>query len=449
MPTKPTDVIPPITRRCFLGNAGCLLIALPILSFAATPSCSSRSSSTGITPAGGGYTGSDDQLLDDIERAAFQFFWEQSHPLTGLTKDRAGFSGTDKYTVASIAATGFALSALCIADQRSYRDSTSLQQRALSTLQTVANTLPGNQGFYYHFVDWATGQRAFTSEVSSIDTALLLCGVLTARQHFSANEQIVNLATQIYNRANWKWMLNGGTTLSMGWLPESGFLAARWNHYCELMMIYLLGIGSPTFPLSPDTWKAWTRPSYTYQGITYISAGDPLFTHQYSHAWFDFRNRHDDYADYFQNSVKATQAHKLFCLSLQNQFSDYTDALWGITASDSAKGYTAWGGPPARGVIDGTVVPCAAGGSIPFDYSDCMAVLRNMRGNYPKGWGTYGFTDAFNPLTNWWNPDVLGIDQGITMLMAENQRSGFIWNTFMSNPEARNAMKLAGFAANT
>jgi hypothetical protein len=350
--------------------------------------------------------------------------------------------------MASIASTGFALTALCIADQRGYADSASLQQRALMTLQSLLNTVAGNQGFLYHFIDWSTGQRWGTSEVSSIDTSLLLCGVLTARQHFSANAQIVSLATQIYNRVNWPWMLNGGTTLSMGWLPESGFLSARWNHYCELMMIYLLGMGSPTYPLSPDTWAAWSRPTYTYQGITYISAGDPLFTHQYSHAWFDFRNKHDAFADYFQNSVKATQAHKLFCLSLQSEFSDYGNALWGITASDSANGYVAWGGPPALGPIDGTVVPCAAGGSIPFDYTDCMAVLRNMRTNYTQGWGQYGFTDAFNPLKNWWNPDVIGIDQGITMLMAENQRSGFVWSTFMANPEAQSAMQLAGFSAN-
>jgi hypothetical protein len=182
--------------------------------------------------------------------------------------------------------------------------------------------------------------------LSSIDSAILMCGILTARQHFSANSAIVDAATKLYQAVNWPWMLNGGSTLSMGWTPESGFITARWSHYCELMMLYLLGMGSPTYPLPPATWSAWTRPSYTYQGITYISAGDPLFTHQYSHAWFDFRNKHDAYADYYQNSVYATQAHKLFCLSLQSQFSDYSQNLWGITASDSAGGYVAWGGPP-------------------------------------------------------------------------------------------------------
>jgi hypothetical protein len=254
----------------------------------------------------------------------------------------------------------------------------------------------------------------------------------------------VVLANKIYSGVQWPWMLNGGATLSMGWKPESGFLDNRWNHYCELMMIYLLGIGSPSYPLAPATWKAWSRPTYSYQGITYISAGDPLFTHQYSQAWYDFRNKRDDYADYFENSVKATQAHKLFCLSLRDRFPTYTDNLWGIASSDSEHGYVAWGGPPAMGPIDGTVVPCAPGGSIAFCYHDCIPVLRMMR-TTPGVWGRYGYTDAFNPRNGWINPDVIGIDVGITMLMAENQRTGLVWSTFMSSPEAQNAMKLAGF----
>jgi hypothetical protein len=241
-------------------------------------------------------------------------------------------------------------------------------------------------------------------------------------------------------------MLNGGSTLSMGWNPESGFLNARWEHYCELMMIYLLGIGSPTHPLSADTWKAWTRPVIKYQGIEYISGNDPIFTHQYSQAWFDFRKKRDAYTDYFENSIKATKAHKLFCLSLHDRFPDYSEDLWGISASDYAKGYTAWGGPPPQGPIDGSIVPCAAGGSLAFLFDDCMRVLRNIRGRYKdKAWARYGFVDAFNPLTGWYDQDVLGIDLGITMLMAENHRTGFVWETFMRNPEAKSAMQKVGF----
>jgi hypothetical protein len=268
--------------------------------------------------------------------------------------------------------------------------------------------------------------------------------VLTARRHFS-DAEIQGLATTIYERVDWAWMRNGGPTLSMGWKPESGFLEARWNHYSELMMVYLLAIGSPTHPIPAQSWEAWSRPRITYQGNEYISGNDPLFTHQYSHAWFDFRNQRDAHADYFQNSVKATRAHKLFCLSLHDRFPDYTQDLWGISASDSVGGYTAWGGPPAQGPIDGTVVPCAPGGSLPFLFDDCMRVLRNMRMNYTKAWKRYGLVDAFNPLTDWYDPDVIGIDLGVTILMAENHRTGLVWNTFMKNPEAQAAMKKVGF----
>ena len=439
------------SRREFLSTAGKAFALLPVASYSCLQSCGGGKSSTNQGPVlPPPYQGTDAQLLDDIEQTSFNYFWEQAHPATGLVKDRAKAAGNDNYIAASIAAVGFGLSALCIGDARGYQPSATIQQRVITTLNTLLNTAAGNQGFFYHFLDWSTGQRMWNCELSTIDTALLLCGVLTARKYFGSNQQIVDMATQIYNRANWPWFLNGDTTLSMGWKPESGFLSARWNHYCELMMIYLLGIGSPTFPLPASSWSAWTRPTYTYQGITYISAGDPLFTHQYSHAWFDFRNKHDAFADYFQNSVKATQAHKAFCLSLSSQYPDYADDLWGITASDSANGYQAWGGPPATGTIDGSIVPCAAGGSIPFLYADCMKVLRRIRGSYAAGaWGHYGLLDAFNPLTNWYNPDVLGIDLGITMLMAENQRTGLIWNTFMSNPEAQQAMQLAGFVANS
>jgi hypothetical protein len=236
----------------------------------------------------------------------------------------------------------------------------------------------------------------------------------------------------------------------MGWHPEKGFLEARWNHYCELMMIYLLGIGSPTHPLAPDTWDAWTRHTIKYQGLEYISGNDPIFTHQYSHAWYDFRNKRDKYTNYYDNSVTATKAHKLFCLSLRDKYPTYSEDLWGITASDYVKGYTAWGGPPPQGPIDGSVVPCAAGGSLPFLFDDCIRVLRTIRGKYgDKAWNRYSFVDVFNPMTNWYNKDVLGIDIGITMLMAENQRTGFVWDTFMKNPEAQIAMQKVGFKAET
>jgi hypothetical protein len=398
-------------------------------------------------PVGDLYPGTDDQLLEEIEKAAFLFFWEQADALTGQVKDRALAGGSDTRTVSSIAATGFGLTALCIGDQRGYQTTASITSRVQATLDFLLNTMQplGQNGFFYHFVDMSSGARVWNCEVSSIDTAILLCGVLACRQHFSTDPLIPGLATQIYNNVNFAWMLNGGSTLSMGWTPENGFLTSRWDTYSELMMLYLLALASPTFPIPAGCWSAWARPSYTYQGLTYISSGAPLFTHQYAHAWFDFRNKSDATTDYFQNSVNATMAHRLFCLSLAAQFSDYSDDLWGITSSDSKNGYVAWGGPPAMGPIDGTIVPCATAGSLPFLSPQTIHVLRWIRGHYPAAWQRYGYVDAFNPLSLWYNSDVIGIDAGISMLMAENYRTQFVWNTFMKDPAAVSGMALAGF----
>ncbi len=386
----------------------------------------------------------DTDLLDAIERAAFRFFWDEASPTTGQVKDRALASGGGSERMSSIAATGFGLTGLSIGDCRGYLRSQEITDRVRTTLRFV-DKLPNEHGFFYHFIDIETGQRWQRCELSSIDTSILLCGVLTARQHFD-DQEIKDLATSVYERVDWPWMLNGGNTFSMGWHPESGFLAARWNHYCELMMIYLLAIGSPTRPVSPETWNEWSRPVINFEGIEYISGNDPLFTHQYSHAWFDFRNQRDAHADYFENSIKATKAHRLFCLSIHDKFPDYGDDLWGISASDSAGGYAVWGGPPPLGPIDGSIVPCATAGSLPFLFDDCMRVQRTIRERYGnRAWQRYGMVDAFNPLTGWYGVDVLGIDLGITMLMAENHRTGFVWKTFMKNSEARQAMSKVGF----
>jgi hypothetical protein len=402
-----------------------------------------------VEPTGAPYEGTDKQLLDEIQRAIFSFFWNEASPKTGQVKDRALANGNDSHTMSSIAATGFGLTSLCIGDQRSYGKSADILERVRRTLRFLANDLKNEHGFFFHFVHMETGQRWEKCELSSIDSSLLLCGVLTARQYF-ADQEIKDLATKIYERVDWPWMLNGGATFSMGWHPESGFLNARWEHFCELMMIYLLAIGSPTHPVPASSWSAWTRPTINYQGIEYISGNDPIFTHQYSQAWFDFRNKRDAYTDYFENSVRATKAHKLFCLSLRDRFPDYSENLWGISASDYVKGYTAWGGPPPQGPIDGSIVPCATGGSLPFLFEDCIKVLRNLRGRYrEKAWTKYSFVDAFNPLTGWYDPEVLGIDLGITMLMAENHRTGFVWNTFMKNLEAQSAMQKVGFQSKT
>ena len=430
-----------LTRREMLRAS-----ALGLLSLASLPLRASSPREVFHEPDRVPYKGSDDALLDEIERAAFDFFWNEASSTTGQVKDRARVNGNDHQKIASIAATGFGLTGLCIADARGYGKGGAIRDRVRQTLRFLRQSLPHEHGFFYHFIDFQTGERAFNCELSSIDTSLLLCGVLTARAHFH-DAEIQDLATAIYERVDWPWMLNGGKAFSMGWKPEGGFLNSRWDHYCELMMIYLLALGSPTHPVSKDAWNAWSRPTVKFQEFEYISGNDPLFTHQYSQAWFDFRHKRDAYANYFDNSVTATRAHKRFCMSLHDEFPDYTDHLWGISASDSASGYQAWGGPPRLGRLDGSIVPCAAGGSLPFLREECIQVLRTIRERYPRAWGRYGFVDAFNPLENWYNPDVIGIDVGITMLMAENARSGLVWSTFMKNKEAQRGMERAGFRA--
>ncbi len=385
-------------------------------------------------------------FLDEMQYAACLYFIEQAHPATGQVLDRATNKNTtgklDTRFVASIAATGFGLTGLCIADRRRYASTDRLKKQVVTTLEFHLNGMPNEHGFFYHFNDNKTGKPLINSEVSSIDTAILLCGVLSVRAYFN-DAQITSLATQLYNRVDWPWMLNGGKTFSMGWRPSSGFIATRWDHYSELMMLYLLAIGSPTHPIPAESWSAFTRPPIKFAGYEFISGRDPLFVHQYSHAWFDFARKRDAYANYFTNSIIATEAHKAFCLGLKR---GYNDDYWGVTASDWEHGYTPWGGPPLMGPVDGSVVPCAAAGSLPFLPMECLRVLRSLRETYGKdAWGRYGLCDAFHPDLHWYDTDVLGIDLGIGLLMAENLRTAFVWDNFMQNPEPVAAMKLCGF----
>ena len=431
---------PQPTRREMLKKTALGLVSLTGLVPTAWPANPKKFELPKRTP----YRGSDDQLLDEIERAAFAFFWNEASSKTGQVRDRALLNGNDHRPAASIASTGFGLTGLCIGESRGYGKKEEIRERVRQTLRFMKQKMPHEHGFFYHFIDLDTGERMWDCELSSIDSSILLCGVLSARQHFR-DAEIQDLATAIYERVDWPWMLDGGKTLSMGWKPEGGFLDGRWDHYCELMMIYLLALGSPTHSVPSETWKAWKRPMVKFQEFEYISGDDPLFTHQYSQAWFDFRHKRDEYADYFTNSVIATEAHKRFCISLHDEFPDYSDDLWGITASDSQAGYQAWGGPPRLGKLDGSIVPCAPGGSLPFLQKDCMQVVRTIRECYPKAWGRYGFVDAFDPLNGWYDPDVIGIDVGITMLMAENARSGFVWETFMKDKGMQRGMEKAGF----
>ena len=390
-------------------------------------------------------TPEDDAFLEELERANFLFFWEQSDPETGLVKDRSHARANDTGIVASIAATGFGLTALCIGAERGYIAPVEAHKRVVTTLHFLWEKMPTHRGFFYHFANAKTGERIWESEVSSIDTAILLCGVLACREHFRKPE-IIRFANDIFNRVEWTWLSEDTKLLPHGWSPETGFLPYRWDYYSELMMMYLLGLGSVKHALPTETWHAWNRVTFEYEGIRYIGSYAPLFIHQYSQAWFDFRGKRDGYIDYFKNSIVATKVHKRFCLELGRKFSSYTEDLWGITASDSQNGYVAWGGPPQIGPIDGTVVPSATGGSLPFLPEDCLRVLKHIKKQYEAGaWSRYGFVNAFNPLTNWFDTDVVAIDTGITMLMAENLRTGFVWKTFMKSREAQRGLERAGF----
>ncbi len=399
----------------------------------------------------------DAALLTDLEQRAFRYFQEQADPQTGLVLDRAHTDGQPhnehepSYRIASSAATGFGLTALSIAATNGWLARSEARARVRTTLHYFAERATQEHGWFYHWQEQTTGARRWRSEFSSIDTALLLAGVLTARQYFRDDPEIVRLATKIYERVDFPWMLAGHPSLlSHGWRPETGFLKPRWDTYSEHLILQLLAIGSPTHPITPRAWRAWQRTRITYAGYTYITGG-PLFIHQYAQAYVDFRHQREawyPFTDYFANSVAATRAHRAFCLSLAPEFPGYTENVWGISAADSSKGYVAWGGPPRDPAIDGTVVPYAALGSLMFTPDISLPALRTLRKQYGATiYGRYGFTDAFNPNNDWVNPDVIGIDLGITLLSAENLRTGHVWRWFMANREITRALRRAGMRA--
>lgn len=386
----------------------------------------------------------DENFLEDLSRSSFQYFWNYAHPKTGLVLDRARAdgSGPDKEHahVASAATTGFGLTALCIGAERGWVKRAAAKNRAMRTLRFLDRKAPREHGWFYHWMDDRDGRRVWNSELSSIDTALLLAGVLSVKGCFG-DKALARLADSIYGAVDFPWMLAGHEgLLSMGWYPEKGFIASRWDTYSEGPLVYILGIAAKK-PLPAASWRAWKRDWTTYAGIRYLHPGTPLFTHQYPHAWIDFRGRKDfDGTDYFENSVLATKAHRQFCLD-----NGYGEDLWGVSASDGPKGYVAWGGPPKHPEIDGTVVPAAAGGSLMFAPEITLPVLKAIKESFGKRvWGPFGFSDAFHPSSGWTARDVLGIDVGITLLSAENLRSGNVWRWFMSNPEIPAALDRAG-----
>jgi hypothetical protein len=433
-----------------------LVLALSVALFA-PGACASRGGApppqAQTSPQPAILSAEDDALLEDLSKRSFEFFWEHADPASGIVRDRAQTDGspveTNARDVGSIASVGFGLSGLCIAADRGWVPYRAAVDRARTTLRFFAERMEHQRGWFFHFVNIRTGAREWSSELSSIDSALLLAGVLTAGQCFAHDVDVRRLADAIYNRVDFAWMLAGDPVLlSHGWKPESGFLTSRWDHYCELMILYLLAIGSPSHPISAASWRAWRRPTVTFDSYSYVGGPPPLFVHQYAHAWIDFRGwreREPPYIDWFQNSVVATRAHRAFCLGLTKEFPGYTSVLWGISASDSRRGYVAWGGPPREGPIDGSVVPSAAAGSLMLAPDITMPVVREMRRRFgDRIYRRYGFADAFHPTDGWVNPDVIGIDLGITLLSAENLRSGRVWRWFMQNAAIPAAMEKSG-----
>ena len=399
---------------------------------------------------------STDALLDTLQRGAFNFFWTEANPGTGLIRDRG--PGTAPSSIASV---GFGLTALCIGVDHGWQTRSAVADRVFATLQTFWNSPQGSgasgyggyKGFFYHFLDMDSAVRTWDSELSTIDTGLLLAGIIYVREYFDQDNPVENqiraLADSVYRRADWEWFRNYQDGLSMEWKPDTKF-RGLWRGYNESMIMYILGYGSPTHPLQKG-WQYWTSGYVwaTHYGQTYVEF-PPLFGHQYSHCWVDFRGIQDAYMrgkgiDYFENSRRATLAQRAYCAANPGGWAGYSDTLWGITASDSPTGYSARGAPPAQG-DDGTLVPTAPISSIPFAPEVVIPTIHNMWNTYgPQLWTSYGFTDAFNLTQNWWGPDVIGIDQGPIIIMIENYRTGKVWETFMKNPYIQTGLSRIGF----
>ena len=419
-------------------------------------------------------------FLDKLQHDTFRFFWEAS-PANGLTPDRSPGAKTS-----SVAAVGFALTSYVVGVERGYVTRAEAAARTLSTLTTLweapmgpaAEGVAGHNGLYYHFLD-GDGVRSDDSELSTIDTALLMAGVLSSQAYFDrddATEKAIRaLADQLYRRVDWTWAYSPThkPLLSLGWSPEDGFIDYDWRGYSEGMLLYILALGSPTHPVDAQAWEEWTR-TYrwdAFQGAPHVTFG-PMFGHQYSHVWIDFRGIQDPYMrskgiDYFENSARATYANRAYCIANPGKWAGYGELLWGLTASDGPfdgnadttsgkrpfRAYWARGASPGDTRDDGTLAPTAAGGSVPFAPEVTIPTLMHMRERFgDQLYGTYGFKDSFN-LTHpgksgqgWFDDQYLAIDQGPILLMIENYRTGLVWNLLKKSPYVTDGLRKAGFA---
>lgn len=419
----------------------------------------------------------DAAFVADLKKRTFTYFWEVVDSTTWQTDDRYP---TKNFV--SIAATGFALPAYIIGAENGFVTREQAAGRTLNVLDWMwkakmgpqKSDVSGYNGFYYHFLNYRSGTRFKDVELSTIDTGLLMAGVLTAQSYFdgdSETEQNIRaLSDSLYLRVQWSWAMDGRPVMSMGWKPESGFLKSSWTGYNEAMILLLLGLGSPTYPLEKEVWPAWTS-TYnrsTFEGYDLVNFG-PLFGHQYSQMFVDFRGIKDSYMqkmgiDYFENSRRATLSNRAYALRNPMGFTGYSGSIWGLTACDGP------GGAPvtvngrkielktynARGVAadyhedDGTIAPTAAGGSIPFAPEVCLPALENMyRTLGDKVYRQYGFIDAFNLSVSkdgWFDHDYIGIDQGPILIQLENHQTGLIWDILKKNKYIRSGMVRAGFS---
>ncbi len=427
-------------------------------------------------------------FLDTLEHRTFGFFWELSDPRTGLTPDRA-----PTHSFISVGAVGFALTAYPIGVERGYVSRARAAERVVRTLRFFWNArqdsagsgITGYRGFFYHFLDPATGVRFEKVELSTMDTALLLAGALFCQSYFerraAPEPEIRALAESLYRRVDFRWAAIRPPTIALGWLPESGHLPYDWGGLNETMLLHILALGSPTHALGRDTWAAWTKHYRwgTYYGEEHVGFA-PLFGHQYSHVWLDLRGIRDSTMrarnlDYFENSKRATRAQRAYAMANPSGFAGYGAGLWGLTACDGPLDgkleiggrtrefhtYEARGASFTEVTDDGTVSPAAAGGSIAFTPEIVLPTLLAMRARYGEAvFGRYGFVDALNPTLStdvlvhhgrvvpgvgWFDTDYLGIDEGPILAMAENYRSGLVWRTMRRNPHIVRGLRVAGF----
>jgi len=377
--------------------------------------------------------------LAEVTHRAWTYFWEESHPKTGLVANT-----TEPGAPASSTACGFALTAIPIGIERGWIRREEGYQRALTILRTYA-AQPHDHGFFYHYVHPATGQRMWQSEWSTIDSAIFIAGALTAAAYFPETE-VAQLANALYERMAWDWLLDGQRTLRMSWTPE-GKDIPRLNTFSEGILCYLLALGSPTHPIPPESWHAFQRPLGRYAGEELIYTYDgSLFAYVLPLAWFHLRSQHDRYMDYWSNAVAAIRANRAFCQAHQDQFRTYAEGWWGLSASLGPGGYRNYGALPGKVVHDGTIAPYAIAMTVPFLPAEALDTLWRLSRTYQaRLWGVYGFTDAFNLDRSWFAKDVLAIDQGLTMVMLDNYMTGLTWRLFNSHPAVQRALAYAGF----